>query len=239
MKKQFLKLSDEELKIKLDKCNIKIFDYQKIIDDYDKHHSNYQKNKSTENNPIILNELLNLKLNSDGSTSYVKIKDSHVKEIENNKYLLTKEGNRYFYTEMMDHFVKNGRQIELILRSRKRDIQQSEITGYVYVLSNKSFPNNIFKIGSTYGDPDKRAEELTGTGHLHPFKVEGKIRIKSAEYYEKKIHSLLSNYRVKKNREFFELDLDKIKFCLKEVNKITDKGEKKLSLAELKKEISL
>ena len=239
MKKQFLKLNDEELKMKLDKCNYKILEYQTIIDDYDKHYDNFQKNKLIENNPIILNELLNLKLNSDGSTSYVMIKDSHIKKIKNDKYLLTKEGNRLFYTEMMDHFVKNGRQIELILRSRKREITQSEISGYVYVLSNKSLSQNIYKIGSTYGDPDKRAEELTGTGHLHPFRVEEKIKIKSAEYYEKKIHSLLSNYRVKKNREFFELDLDKIKSCLKDIYKITDKGEKKLSLADLKKEIKV
>ena len=56
---------------------------------------------------------------------------------------------------------------------------------------------------------------------------------------KKKIHSLLSNYRVKKNREFFELDLDKIKSCLKDIYKITDKGEKKLSLADLKKRIVL
>ena len=69
MKKQFLKLNDEELKIKLDKCNYKILEYQKIIDDYDKHYENFQKNKLIENNPIILNDLLNLKLNSDGSTT--------------------------------------------------------------------------------------------------------------------------------------------------------------------------
>ena len=239
MKKQFLKLNDEELKAKLDKCNYKILEYQKIIDDYDKHYENFQKNKLIDNNPIILNDILNLKINSDGTTSYVKIKDSHVQEIENNKYLLNKEGNRFFYSEKMDYFVKNGRQIELILRSRKRETEQSEMLGYVYVLSNKSLSQNIYKIGSTYGDPDKRAEELTGTGHLHPFRVEEKIKIKSAEYYEKKIHSLLGNYRVKKNREFFELDLDKIKSCLKDIYKITDKGEKKLSLADLKKEIKV
>ena len=38
MKKQFLKLNDEELKAKLDKCNYKILEYQKIIDDYYKHY---------------------------------------------------------------------------------------------------------------------------------------------------------------------------------------------------------
>ena len=72
-----------------------------------------------------------------------------------------------------------------------------------------------------------------------PFKVETKIKIQSAEYYEKKIHSVLNSYRVKQNREFFELDLNKIKSCLKTLSQITDKGEKKLSLSDLKKEIKV
>ena len=63
---------------------------------------------------------------------------------------------------------------------------------------------NIYKIGSTYGLPDERAEELTGTGHLYPFKVEFFIEITDAEYYEKLIHRALNKYRVNKNREFFE-----------------------------------
>ena len=72
-----------------------------------------------------------------------------------------------------------------------------------------------------------------------PFKVEAQIKIRSAEYYEKKIHSILGNYRVKQNREFFEIDLDKIKSCLNDLSKITDKGEKKLSIKDLKKEIKV
>ena len=66
-----------------------------------------------------------------------------------------------------------------------------------------------------------------------------KIKIKSAEYYEKKIHSILNSYRVKQNREFFEIDLDKVKSCLNDLSRITDKGEKKLSLTDLKKGIVL
>ena len=88
--------------------------------------------------------------------------------------------------------------------------EKTENVGYVYVLSNKSLPPNTYKIGSTYGNPEERAEELTGTGHLHPFKVESNIKIQSAEYFERKIHSLLKNYRVKQNREFFEIDLNKL-----------------------------
>ena len=119
---------------------------------------------------------------------------------------------------------------------------ESVINGCPFMMPNmshiKTYPN-IYKIGSTYNNVDERAEELTGTGHLMPFKVEAQIKIKSAEYYEKKIHSILGSYRVKQNREFFEIDLDKIKSCLNDLSKITDKGEKKLSITDLKKEIKV
>ena len=104
------------------------------------------------------------------------------------------------------------------------------------MLSNEAYPN-IYKIGSTYGLPQDRAEELTGTGHLSPFKVVGKIKVQSAEYYEKSIHKLLNKFRVKQGREFFKLDLPKIKECLKQVSNISEKGSKKITLTKMQKEI--
>lgn len=143
------------------------------------------------------------------------------------------------YNGFLEDTEKQLRKIELILRARKKGKEKIENVGYVYVLSNQSLPPNTYKIGSTYGLPEERAEDLTGTGHLTPFKVVNKIKIQSAEYYEKNIHSLLKNYRVKQNREFFEIDLNKIKNCLKQVSEISEKGSKKITLADLKKEIIL
>jgi len=116
-------------------------------------------------------------------------------------------------------------------------MEKIENVGYVYVLSNESLPPNTYKIGSTYGLPEERAEELTGTGHLTPFKVVGKIKVQSAEYYEKSIHKILKDYRVKK--EFFKLDLKKIKDCFKQVSELSDKGKEKLTLSDLKKRIKI
>ena len=130
------------------------------------------------------------------------------------------------------------RKIELILRSRSKQKEKSENYGHIYVLSNEAYPN-IYKIGSTYGLPEERAEELTGTGHLNPFAVVGKTKVQNAEYYEKIIHKLLKNFRVKKNREFFEIELKKINDCLKHINKITEKGSKTLTLNEIQKNFSL
>ncbi len=152
--------------------------------------------------------------------------------------VLSKKGAKKYFQFRVEHCEKKKRKYELIKRRIESAEKKIDNVGYVYVLSNKAYPN-IYKIGSTYGNADERAEELTGTGHLIPFKVETKIKIKSAEYFEKKIHSILNSYRVKQNREFFELDLNKIKSCLKTLSQITDKGEKKLSLSDLKKEIKM
>ena len=140
--------------------------------------------------------------------------------------------------QIKDEIDPYSRKIELLLRASYKGEEKIENVGYIYVLSNEAYPN-IYKIGSTYGLPEERAEELTGTGHLTPFKVVGKIKIKSAEFYEKSIHKLLDDYRVKKGREFFKLDLGKIKECLEQVSEISRKGEDKITLSELKKEIRL
>ena len=142
---------------------------------------------------------------------------------------------KFFNNENSEH-EKILRKIELTLRSIKKGKEKTENVGYVYILSNNAYPN-IYKIGSTYGLPEERAEELTGTGHLLPFKVEDKIKIKSAEFYEKKIHSLLNKYRVKQNREFFQMELNEIKKILKQVSALTERGERKLSLTDLEKKL--
>lgn len=138
--------------------------------------------------------------------------------------------------EIKDEIEPYARSVELKLRASHKGKEKIENIGYVYVLSNKAYPN-IYKIGSTYSLPEERAEELTGTGHLTPFKVVGKIKIQSAEYYEKSIHKLLNKFRVKQGREFFKLDLIKIKECLKQVSSISEKGSKKITLMKMQKEI--
>ena len=54
-----------------------------------------------------------------------------------------------------------------------------EKLGLIFEFDGPIHYQNTFKIGSTYGDPDDRAEELTGTGHLYPFKTVFKIKIKT------------------------------------------------------------
>jgi hypothetical protein len=149
----------------------------------------------------------------------IKILESHLKKAE-------------------DICVRYLRKIELLLRSKVKQKEKIENVGYVYVLSNEAYPG-VYKIGSTYGLVEERAEELTGTGHLHPFVPEFSIKIESAEYFEKTTHSLFNEYRVKQGREFFKMELKVIKTALKQIKTITNDGKIKFKTGELKKKIGL
>lgn len=152
---------------------------------------------------------------------------------ENDTGLISKNEYLKSYNKKIDNLKKYIRKRELVIRGRKLREEKDKNIGYVYVLSNKAYPN-IYKIGSTYNLPEARAEELTGTGHLTPFKVEYKIEIKSAEYFEKLTHEIFSINRVDKNREFFNVSLDLIKDKLNSIKRLSNDGEKKLNSTDLK-----
>lgn len=173
---------------------------------------------------------------NDFAKKYNKNRDRFKKEfvisILNKDFLLQKFK---VFTEFNDKIL---RKIELLLRSKAKQKEKLENVGYVYVLSNEAYPG-VYKIGSTYGLVEERAEELTGTGHLHPFVPEFSIKIESAEYFEKTTHSLFKEYRVKQGREFFKMELKIIKTALKQIKTITNEGKIKFKTGELKKKIGL
>ena len=108
---------------------------------------------------------------------------------------------------------KKGSNEKLVQELR---IKKHETTnGYIYILTNKAFPNYI-KIGSTMKDPRIRAHELTGTGVPFPYEVKFKIMTKNCEILEKKVHTILEKKRVDLEREFFECSVE-------EAKKITEK----------------
>lgn len=86
--------------------------------------------------------------------------------------------------------------------------------GYVYILTNPSFPNMI-KIGRTYRDCRARARELSSTGVPTPFQLAFEIFSAEHETLETQLHNELHDFRVSSNREFFYYPLAKaIKLAL-------------------------
>lgn len=115
-----------------------------------------------------------------------------------------------FKDTLIEHFEKYLRKVTLLIRSKERNAKLSEDLNSVYILSNKSYPN-VYKVGWTSFLPEERAEQLSGeTGVLYPFKVVYKKKFKNAEKTEKKIHKKFSSFRVKKNKEYFEINLKEL-----------------------------
>lgn len=76
---------------------------------------------------------------------------------------------------------------------------------YVYIMSNPSFLDDMFKIGWTREHPNIRALSLHTTGIPTPFKIEYVIVTSDGFELEKKIHEHFKNYRISHNREFFKI----------------------------------
>jgi hypothetical protein len=85
-----------------------------------------------------------------------------------------------------------------------------EINGNVYILTNPSMPG-LVKIGFTDDDTvNYRITDLWTTGVPEPFKLEAYAKSNKARELEKQIHNILSDYRLRKDREFFKISVDSV-----------------------------
>ena len=88
---------------------------------------------------------------------------------------------------------------------------------WVYVLSNPAQPG-ILKIGYTSNTPEERARQLSNaTGVALPYVVEYTYSCWNGLELEKDIHERLNEYRLSKQREFFQVDLDEVKEIIGEI----------------------
>jgi len=97
--------------------------------------------------------------------------------------------------------------------------------GYVYILTNSAFKNNLVKIGMTTRTPEERAMEIyqTHTGVPTKFEVVYKRKVRNCVLAEEIIHNQLYNFRTNVYREFFKISIDKAK---KVINEICEKVDK-------------
>jgi len=85
---------------------------------------------------------------------------------------------------------------------------------FIYCFTNPSFKSRSegyerVKIGKTDNIP-RRLKELFSTGVSEPFEVYRALVVLNMDKMEKRIHKLLSKYRVNTKREFFDIPLSMI-----------------------------
>ena len=79
----------------------------------------------------------------------------------------------------------------------------SEGKGWIYIFSNPSMPG-LLQIGQTDSNVESVLKKLDTTSVANPFKKEYEALIVESKQVEKKVHSELDKYRVRKNRKFFK-----------------------------------
>lgn len=98
----------------------------------------------------------------------------------------------------LDNFLAGG---------RDKDRQEGS-TGYVYILSTRSQPR-FLKIGMTQRSIDARVKEINAaTGVVIPYGVRAVWKVDNASEVERELHALLAEFRVRSDREFFELEFN-------------------------------
>lgn len=86
------------------------------------------------------------------------------------------------------------------------DINSDTASEYLYILSRRE-EKDILKIGMTTRNVQKRVNEInSATGVIYPLAARKVFKVKNSRLVEKEIHKLLSEYRMRADREFFMVD---------------------------------
>ena len=95
--------------------------------------------------------------------------------------------------------------------------------GYVYILTNPSFRKDWVKIGKSARPVNTRCKELDNTAVPLPFEVYATLKTEEFSSAEKLIHKMidrLTKKRIRKNREFFNIEPDVALDILRDVRDV-------------------
>ena len=88
---------------------------------------------------------------------------------------------------------------------------ENENDGWIYILSEYE-GSDVLKIGMTTRTVEERVRELnSATGVLIPLQVRAKFRVKNPLDTEQAIFKILTERRIRRDREFFNIPLDDAK----------------------------
>jgi hypothetical protein len=83
----------------------------------------------------------------------------------------------------------------------------------IYILTNPAMPGYV-KIGQT-GNLQKRLSSLDNTSLPLPFECYFAMEVQSSQNVERLLHDTFANQRVRKSREFFEIDPERVVSALR------------------------
>jgi hypothetical protein len=90
----------------------------------------------------------------------------------------------------------------------ENESSKNSLGGYIYILTNKSFPGKC-KIGFTTLTPTQRLKQINGTGVINDWELIYDYKCSRPYDMEQTIHLKLSDLRVRTDREFFDIEVNK------------------------------
>jgi hypothetical protein len=95
------------------------------------------------------------------------------------------------------------------------------ITGFVYCLTIPRM-DGVVKIGYTLKTMEERLKSLDNTSVVEPFQLYYAGRVNNPKRVEGLIHEYFKSYRIRPNREFFEVDPSDVKRLIQIAEASTD-----------------
>jgi hypothetical protein len=83
----------------------------------------------------------------------------------------------------------------------------------IYILTNDAMPGFI-KIGKTSVGIEQRIKDLDNTSTPLPFQCFYAAKVNKADFIERQIHYIFGEQRVRNNREFFQVDPNRVKAAI-------------------------
>ncbi len=112
--------------------------------------------------------------------------------------------------------LQNSRFVEYCDNYLNFDITSESSAEYLYILSRRE-EKDILKIGMTTRNVQKRVNEInSATGVIYPLSARKVYKVTDCKTVEKNIHSILSEYRIRADREFFKTDYTKACYIIDE-----------------------
>lgn len=103
-----------------------------------------------------------------------------------------------------------------------------EKRGYVYILTNPSFKDDWVKIGKSAVSVEQRVKQLDGTAVPLPFEIYATLQTKRYSEVERTVHQTidsLTDLRIRRNREFFNISPQRALEILKMIASVLDDAE--------------
>lgn len=105
-----------------------------------------------------------------------------------------------------------------IISSFDRRRREYKKLGWIYAARNRSFVDQVFKVGQSARQPDIRVAELSsGTAVYRDFELVYFVHVGNRDPAEGQAHSILQEFRVNPRKEFFQAPLKKVVSVLDQV----------------------